>query len=81
MSMLDVYVLGSQVEKYIGTAPAVTVLVVCANSSTPAGSATDTLEVREPWRSAEFGSAACTAKSIATAAGDGADVEVVSGRI
>ena len=75
------YVLATQLVKYFGTAPAVTVVFVCANSSTPAGSVTDTLEVREPWRSAELGSAACTAKFIATAAGDGAEVEVESGRI
>ena len=72
------YVLATQLVKYFGTAPAVTVVFVCANSCTPAGS---TLEVREPWRSAELGSAACTAKFIATAAGDGAEVEVESGRI
>ena len=80
MSRLDEYDLGSQVDKYFGTAPAVVDFFPAA-SCTPTGSATDTLEVRAPWRSADFGSAACTAKSIATAAGDGAELEDTSGRI
>ena len=81
MSRLDEYDLGSQVDKYFGTAPAVVVDFCPAISCTPNGSATDTLEVRVPWRSADLGSAACTAKSIATAAGDGAELEDTSGRI